>query len=351
MGKSQNTKLVIKIFPSSPTGIWFSKRLTEFLRNRVYYREFRVSFGKALAVGLFLVILSAWALTSMALAWTSHWEAEKHRERALVSTRALTHAKRDFVTLYARMRPMGERIDRMDSLARKLSILVGADPARIPAFQKSNPPSAAELGEMTELLYARFAEFHTLATDRQFEMDHTPSVSPLRNEFVVTSRFGMRVNRFTARAASGGPEEGLGSTFHSAIDLAAPVGTPIYTSAEGLVTFSGRIPPERSMRGARYGNFVTVDHGSGIVTHYAHCDKLNVLEGQKVRRGELIAWVGNSGRSTGPHLHYEVVVDKTPVNPEWYISDRDLADPDHALETVDLTQRSELSEELDGIGR
>ncbi|MGH7560398.1 MAG: M23 family metallopeptidase [Gemmatimonadales bacterium] len=98
---------------------------------------------------------------------------------------------------------------------------------------------------------------------------------------------------------------------HEGIDVSAPRGAPIEAPANGVVVEAGW--------DAGYGNVVTIDHGYGIVTRFAHASRLLVRRGQKVRRGEQIATVGNSGLSTGPHLHYEVHVNGRPVNPMRYV--------------------------------
>jgi murein DD-endopeptidase MepM/ murein hydrolase activator NlpD len=97
---------------------------------------------------------------------------------------------------------------------------------------------------------------------------------------------------------------------------------------------------------ALYGKFVVLDHGNGTRTVYAHCDRLNVAAGEEVRRGDVIAWVGNTGRSTGPHLHYEVVVNGRPVDPELFILD--VAIPKRRVR-VDFDSTSLLVEEVDKI--
>lgn len=111
----------------------------------------------------------------------------------------------------------------------------------------------------------------------------------------LTSRFGARWGRA-----------------HTGIDIAGPIGTPINAADGGTVSFAGK-------QGA-YGNLVIIDHGNGYKTYYGHCSKLIATKGQKVAQGELIAKVGNTGRSTGPHLHFEVRIKGTPVNPLKYVS-------------------------------
>jgi murein DD-endopeptidase MepM/ murein hydrolase activator NlpD len=98
---------------------------------------------------------------------------------------------------------------------------------------------------------------------------------------------------------------------HEGIDISAPMGSPIEAPAAGVVTDAGWE--------TGYGNTITIDHGFGIVTKFAHASKLLVKNGQRVSRGQRIALVGNSGLATGPHLHYEVHVNGRPVNPLKYV--------------------------------
>lgn len=126
----------------------------------------------------------------------------------------------------------------------------------------------------------------------------TPSVRPAKGW--ISSRFGYRISPFTGRRE-----------LHAAYDIANREGSPIISPANGIVTFVGK-------KGA-YGNLVMIDHGYGLVTRYGHLKSIEVKRGSKVRRGEVIAKMGNTGRSTGPHVHYEVRLNGVPVNPEKYI--------------------------------
>ena len=101
-------------------------------------------------------------------------------------------------------------------------------------------------------------------------------------------------------------------TFHRGIDIAAPSGTPIYASASGTVIYSG-------FNTGGFGNFVMIDHGNGYQTYYAHNKSLNVKVGQKVSKGQQIATVGSTGNSTGNHVHFEIRLNGTPINPYSYI--------------------------------
>jgi murein DD-endopeptidase MepM/ murein hydrolase activator NlpD len=104
---------------------------------------------------------------------------------------------------------------------------------------------------------------------------------------------------------------------HTGVDLAAPTGTPIYSAGSGTVVFAGW------QHG--YGNVVEIDHGYGYHTLYGHSSKLLVKVGDKVMRGDRIALVGSTGGSTGPHLHYETIVDSVKINPEPFLLDRSIA--------------------------
>lgn len=98
---------------------------------------------------------------------------------------------------------------------------------------------------------------------------------------------------------------------HNGVDLAAPTGTPIYATADGIVG--------RADRFSSYGLYISIDHGADLETRYAHMSRLAVAAGDKVRKGDIIGYVGSTGRSTGPHLHYEVRVDGVAVNPIPYM--------------------------------
>jgi murein DD-endopeptidase MepM/ murein hydrolase activator NlpD len=128
----------------------------------------------------------------------------------------------------------------------------------------------------------------------------TPSLRPTVGW--ISSSFGYRVSPFTGRRE-----------FHKGLDIATRKGTPIIAPADGVVTFAGKK--------WLMGNLLTLDHGYGMLTRYGHIYKILKKKGDRVKRGEVIALVGNTGRSTGPHLHYEVRLNGVPVNPIKYILD------------------------------
>lgn len=156
-----------------------------------------------------------------------------------------------------------------------------------------------KLGNATRLEEVSQQDLLRVLRERRDTLANLPSIWPL-NGF-VTSSFGMRASPF-----GGGSRR-----FHKGLDIVSRTGTPIVAPAQGEVVLSA---PDGA-----YGNSVEINHGSGIVTKYAHMQRCAVQTGQWVKRGEVIGFVGMSGRTTGPHLHYEVRLNGVPVNPMRYI--------------------------------
>ncbi|WP_309623606.1 peptidoglycan DD-metalloendopeptidase family protein [Novosphingobium sp.] len=127
-----------------------------------------------------------------------------------------------------------------------------------------------------------------------------PQVLPANLEY-ISSGFGFRANPFT----------GGGGEFHPGLDFKGPYGAPIYAAAPGTVSFVG-------VRSG-YGNCVEIDHGNGLVTRYAHMSRFRAVQGSRVGAGDVIGLIGSTGRSTGPHLHFEVRINDRPVNPRPFL--------------------------------
>jgi murein DD-endopeptidase MepM/ murein hydrolase activator NlpD len=142
------------------------------------------------------------------------------------------------------------------------------------------------------------SELIKLLQSKKEMLVHTPSIWPVHGW--VTSGFGFRVDPFT----------GL-TQMHEGLDISNRVGTPVIATADGIVSDTGK--------DSSHGIVVVISHGFGMTTRYLHLNKVFVRAGQKVKRGDKIAEVGMTGRSTGPHLHYEVRVNGIPVNPVRYI--------------------------------
>lgn len=132
-----------------------------------------------------------------------------------------------------------------------------------------------------------------------------PSYQPVQS-LSFTSNFGVRSDPFRGTAA-----------MHAGVDIPGPIGTPIYATADGIIS--------RAERAGGYGNLIEVNHGKGIATRYGHLSKILVRDHERVKRGQLIGLMGSTGRSTGSHLHYEVRIDGSAVNPAPYLQAGQLA--------------------------
>lgn len=150
------------------------------------------------------------------------------------------------------------------------------------------------------LLSQKIEQIYSQNKDKIRFVNASPTLIPVNGW--VTSDFGMRRHPM-----------GRYVKMHNGIDIASPVGTPVKSPADGKVVFSG---PR-----AGYGNMLIIDHGYGVTTVFAHASALSVKRGEGVKRGEVVAKVGSTGASTGPHLHYEVQVDGIPSDPLEYIVD------------------------------
>jgi murein DD-endopeptidase MepM/ murein hydrolase activator NlpD len=156
------------------------------------------------------------------------------------------------------------------------------------------------LGEEISSRERSLRELKVFIEERASVLAATPTILPVKG--LVTAGYGYRKSPFTGQRE-----------LHEGLDIAAPYGSPIMATADGIVTFAGPL--------AAYGNVVFVDHGHGFSTFYAHCSSYRAREGQRVRRGEVIAHVGTTGRTTGPHVHYEVHVSGVISNPMKYTVD------------------------------
>ncbi len=205
-----------------------------------------------------------------------------------------------------------EDMGRLNKLDAEIRRLVNSDelppsrsgPARVtPQGGQGGPivkPQVGDLNNLVKDLQANakareqsLAALRDTIIDRNARLDATPSIWPTYGD--MSSRFGWR----------------WGGDWHPGIDIANDSGTPIVAAATGTVIQSGWY--------YGYGKMILIDHHNGIVTAYAHCSELLVNVGQAVSKGDTIAYMGSTGYSTGPHLHYEVRVNGTVVNPEKFL--------------------------------
>lgn len=146
-------------------------------------------------------------------------------------------------------------------------------------------------------------EIEKALADRQQRFKHTPSIRPVV-EGRISEKYGPRVDPFTDM-----------KRHHYGLDIAAAVGSEVYAPAAGVVV----IAKDHYTVGKGYGKEVIIDHGNGLRTRYAHLSEIKVKYGQRINRWDVIGLVGQTGRATGPHLHYEVILNGRPVNPDRYI--------------------------------
>lgn len=195
-----------------------------------------------------------------------------------------------------------QQMASLETLASEVSVAYGISPPASPDLAMDDDNLTAwdtkeSIEEYNFLKAANFSRiFHNYA--HQWQSHNQPNLWPVVG--LLRSSFGRRSDPFSGEGA-----------FHTGIDIAVPTGTPVHVTADGVVEATG-------WRGG-YGRLIIVDHGNGIETCYAHLSQSLVVPGEEVRRNEIIALTGTSGHTTGPHIHYEVRVAGTAVNPYRYL--------------------------------
>ena len=173
-----------------------------------------------------------------------------------------------------------------------------------PALAKQVYEQSYEALEITRIYNASYDTILRLSQQKDLLMRAMPIIMPVdRRRISIRSGFGWRRDPFTK-----------GYRFHQGLDLAGRIGTPIYATADGLV-----LDPYAKSSMSGYGKVVVINHGFGYQTLYGHLSKILVKPGDKVKRGQIIGHMGSTGRSKGPHLHYEIHYKGTPVNPINYL--------------------------------
>lgn len=289
--------------------------------DRGSIKSFRVP-RNYLHVCLALLVGGAVLCLGSAVAYYEFWKS--HQELAVVedeneSLRAHLDETSD------RIRVVAELVEEGESLEQEARLLAGLEPldaetrrlgvggpllseGELPWFDDSELAEEAvdqsrvldELERRVEFQRDSYRETLSILRDRKDQLDRTPTISPLRDLHMVSSNFGWRRDPFTDERA-----------FHRGLDLRGSHGAPVYATAAGRVVFVGS-------RGA-FGRTVEIDHGEGVHTKYAHLAEIQVEKGEEIRRGHIVGTVGSSGRSTGPHVHYEVLVEGVARDPETYI--------------------------------
>jgi murein DD-endopeptidase MepM/ murein hydrolase activator NlpD len=211
-------------------------------------------------------------------------------------------------------RQLNDKISSLEVTSKKLQVLSGLDQESLGGV---GGPSSFEnplLSLDSQNLFEHFSSMETksislegtliqlqdLYNTRSILLAATPAIMPVTG--YPSGRFGYRIDPFNGKR-----------DFHPGIDISAPRGNKVIATADGVVTTAGRK--------FSYGKLVTLEHKFGISTRYGHLDRYSVEKGQKVKRGDIIGYVGSTGRSTGPHLHYEVRLNDRPLNPFRFFRD------------------------------
>lgn len=224
------------------------------------------------------------------------------------------YVKENIEVLAKRLGEMQAKMLQLESLGERVSGLAGINPADIAikpgqggALVSGRDFTIEELdATLTALdgLASQRTDVMTVIESRLFEQKIKKMMVPTQipvPDANLGSTFGWRIDPITGRSA-----------LHTGLDFPATPGTPIYAAAGGMVVTQEFHP--------QYGNMLEVDHGNNLITRYAHASKILVKKGDLIKRGQRIAEVGNTGRSTGPHLHFEVLVQGVPQDPQKFLS-------------------------------
>ncbi len=273
--------------------------------------------------GLYFFASLCFLLTIIGFHYVSLLKASHNFKKTQIQNQLLA---RHIGNLEGKMSSIDQIIKQINEFSIKLSTMAGTPLAKTVALKTTPKPPNEELESETpvpqewsqesyfdELSAKLDTQKETLAleqlsleetlailTDQTSLLAGTPSLKPARGW--ITSGFGPRISPW-----NGQPQ------IHEGVDIAARPGTQIIAPADGIVTFAGLM--------TEFGKALVIDHGYRTITRYGHTSAIYVTPGQKVKRGDVIASVGSTGRATGPHLHYEVIKDGKPIDPLNYILD------------------------------
>lgn len=225
--------------------------------------------------------------------------------------------KSQYATLEGVVSDTNTKLSSLESLASEVALTYGFGKTSHPEFPQAVLTLATQSNSTLEASYnASLYAFNLMKTTALsprpdpvvrafvpvgtvYDRAAIPSLWPVHGE--VTGGFGERMDPLSGEPAR-----------HPGIDISAPKGTEVEAAGDGVVVQVGRVE-------SGYGNEILIDHGNGVMTRYGHLSGIYVVAGQDVRRGDVIGAVGMTGRTTGPHLHYEVLVNDTPVNPAKFL--------------------------------
>jgi murein DD-endopeptidase MepM/ murein hydrolase activator NlpD len=218
--------------------------------------------------------------------------------------------KKQYRQLQSTVNDTNQRLDSLQSLATEVAMTYGVLRYHPAAFDQLDSPATPQdafdrsveqytfLKQNAALIAVSSGGLRLIPSMSFAESSYTPSIWPVLGH--VTDAFGARLDPFSGEGA-----------FHTGVDVASDYGAPVHATADGIVSLADNH--------AGYGRLVVVDHGFGITTWYAHLSAFSAIAGARVKRGEVIGYTGISGRSTGPHVHYEVRMNNAPVNPWRYM--------------------------------
>lgn len=278
--------------------------------------------AKSLAMWQIILVLLAVSTASVILTLaiiTPQADGRKNPVNSLLPSQlqfSLHHPQKHLDALALQLGEMRARVMRLDALSARLAKMAGIKEQELETVQ---PPSSGgpqvnpkdvteaelraniiELSRQVEIKGDRLNMLEAMLLQQSMQQSMLPDTSPMNSGY-NSSSFGWRVDPFSGRKA-----------FHEGLDFTAGIGTPIYAAAGGVVTVAEQMPD--------YGKIIKISHGSGLETRYAHASALLVNVGEVVKKGQLIAKVGSTGRSTGPHLHFEVRRDGAPLDPRKFLN-------------------------------
>ena len=267
-------------------------------RIHITRRTLKYAAGAAGLLGVFIT-----ALLTICI-WMS-WRVANYEK--LLSD--FNHLRSRYHDLQRVSNQRGEQMASLEHLASEVTSAYGLNksaPSVDTPLDSDNASDATAKESIEEFNFLKSASysgiFHRYA--HQWQTHSQPSGWPVSGS--LRSSFGERSDPFSGEGA-----------FHTGIDLSAKTGTPVHATADGVVAHAGW--------SGSYGKVVVIDHGNGVQTYYGHLSQLLVVPGEEVRLGEVVALSGGTGRATAPHLHYEVRIAGTPVNPYRYLAKPQLA--------------------------
>jgi septal ring factor EnvC (AmiA/AmiB activator) len=262
----------------------------------------------ALAIIGSITVVAAVSSYSRMLWKVGNYNALRHDQETL---------KKQYRDLQSSVKDTNTRLDSLQSLATEVAMTYGVMRYHPAAFNEEDglvtPQDAFErsveqysfLKNNAALITVSSGGLRLIPSSSFADSSYTPAIWPVMGH--ITDSFGQRLDPFSGEGA-----------FHTGVDVAADYGAPVHATADGVVLDAGQH--------SGYGRVVIVDHGFGLTTWYAHLSSYAVISGTRVKRGEVIGYTGISGRSTGPHVHYEVRMNNAPVNPWRYMKNASAGD-------------------------